>query len=122
MALLFSYGTLRDSAIQLTTFGRLLAGEPDELVGFEALLVRVDDANVVAMSGTEYHTIVRFNGRAENRVPGMVLELTADELAAADAYEPAGYTRIATTLASGKLAWVYADAGGEDDSITRALP
>ena len=33
------------------------------------------------------------------------------ELAAADGYEPAGYTRISTTLASGKTAWVYAALG-----------
>jgi hypothetical protein len=39
-----------------------------------------------------------------------VLELTEAELARADRYEPAGYTRVAATLASGKQAWVYADA------------
>jgi hypothetical protein len=38
------------------------------------------------------------------------LELTDNELASADAYEPEGYKRVATTLASGRQAWVYADA------------
>jgi hypothetical protein len=38
----------------------------------------------------------------------MVFELTDGELASADAYEPAGYTRVSTTLASGKASWVYA--------------
>jgi hypothetical protein len=40
----------------------------------------------------------------------MVFELSDAELASADAYEPAGYTRISATLASGRRAWVYADA------------
>jgi len=35
MALLFSYGTLQQEAVQMSTFGRLLDGQPDELVGFE---------------------------------------------------------------------------------------
>jgi hypothetical protein len=40
----------------------------------------------------------------------MVFEVTDDELARSDRYEPAGYSRIPTVLASGKEAWVYADA------------
>jgi hypothetical protein len=34
MALLFSYGTLQQPDVQRATFGRLLRGEPDALVGF----------------------------------------------------------------------------------------
>jgi hypothetical protein len=40
----------------------------------------------------------------------MAFEVTDAELADADRYEPAGYTRIITTHASGQRAWVYADA------------
>jgi hypothetical protein len=40
----------------------------------------------------------------------MVFEVTDAELERSDAYEPAGYTRIRTVLASGKEAWVYADS------------
>jgi Gamma-glutamyl cyclotransferase, AIG2-like len=112
MPLLFSYGTLQQPAVQLSTFGRLLAGYPDELVGFEQSLLRIEDPAFVAASGKRDHAIVRFNGRQESRVPGMVLEITESELARADQYEPAGYTRIPTVLASGKAAWVYADARG----------
>jgi hypothetical protein len=36
MPLLFSYGTLQQKDGQIATFGRLLAGEPDELGGFAA--------------------------------------------------------------------------------------
>jgi hypothetical protein len=111
MPLLFSYGTLQQESVQLTTFGRLLDGRSDELVGFEQALLEITDPAFVAASGKSHHAIVRFNGRPDSRVRGMVFELTDGELARADAYEPAGYTRISTTLASGEEAWVYADAG-----------
>jgi hypothetical protein len=109
MPLLFSYGTLQQEAVQMSTFGRMLQGQPDELIGFEASLLRIDDPEFVAKSGKADHAIVRFNGRRDSRVRGMVFEVSESELARADHYEPAGYTRIAATLASGKQAWVYAD-------------
>jgi hypothetical protein len=108
--LLFSYGTLQQEAVQMSTFGRRLQGRPDELVGFEQALFRITDPAFVASSGKADHAIVRFTGRDASRVRGTVFELSEDELAYADRYEPAGYTRISTTLASGKVAWVYADA------------
>jgi len=98
MALLFSYGTLQQENVQMSTFGRLLQGQSDELPGFEPSLVR-------------HHANVTFNGRHDSRVSGTVFEVTDAELAAADQYEQAaGYKRIAATLASGKKAWVYVDA------------
>jgi gamma-glutamylcyclotransferase (GGCT)/AIG2-like uncharacterized protein YtfP len=110
MPLLFSYGTLQQEAVQISTFGRLLRGERDELVGFEQSLKEVEDPAFVAASGKALHAIVKYNGRNDSRVPGMVFEVSESELASADTYEPAGYKRIATQLASGKQAWVYADA------------
>src|SRR5262245_35699863 len=109
MPLLFSYGTLQQEAVQLSTFGRLLHGQPDELLGFEQTLLRIEDPEFVAMTGKTDHAIVKFNGRDESRVRGTVFEMSDHELASADQYEPAGYKRIFTTLASGKQAWVYAD-------------
>jgi gamma-glutamyl AIG2-like cyclotransferase len=106
--LLFSYGTLREATVQLSTFGRLLRGEPDELVGFEQSVLRIDDPPFVATNGKADHAIVRFNGRNDSRVPGIVFELSESELARADGYEPAGYKRISAELASGREAWVYA--------------
>ena len=108
MPLLFSYGTLQQPEVQMSTFGRLLDGQPDELVGFEQSTIEVDDPHVLALSGKARHAIVTFNGRDDCRVRGMVFELSDRELASADEYEPAGYRRIAATLASGKQAWVYA--------------
>lgn len=107
MPLLFSYGTLRQQEVQLATFGRLLDGHPDALVGFELALFKVEDAVFVAASGKAMHNTMRSTGRSEDRVPGVALEVTDAELLTADRYEPAGYARVATTLASGKEAWVY---------------
>src|SRR5215471_15108581 len=102
MPWLFSYGTLQQDAVQLSTFGRRLDGHADELVGFEQSLMKVDDPAFVAASGQAHHAIVTFNGRPDSRVPGVAFEVSDQELAAADRYEPAGYSRIRTTLASGK--------------------
>jgi hypothetical protein len=110
MPLLFSYGTLQEEAVQLSTFGRLLRGYPDELIGFELSSLRVQDPAFVAASGKSDHAIVRFDGNNESRVRGTVFDVSEEELAEADRYEPAGYKRISTTLASGKAAWVYAAA------------
>jgi gamma-glutamylcyclotransferase (GGCT)/AIG2-like uncharacterized protein YtfP len=110
MPLLFSYGTLQLEAVQRTAFGRVLRGQGDELVGFEQALITIQDPQTIALSGKAQHLIVRFNGRNASRVRGTVFEITDDELAKADRYEPPEYKRIAVTLASGKEAWVYADA------------
>jgi len=118
MPLLFSYGTLQQDAVQLSTFGRLLHGQPDQLVGFEQSLLKIEDPEFVATSGKAHHAIVRFNGKTDSRVNGTVFELSEGELASADRYEPAGYKRISTKLASGKQAWVYAAA----PNVQQAVP
>jgi gamma-glutamylcyclotransferase (GGCT)/AIG2-like uncharacterized protein YtfP len=111
MPLLFSYGTLQQENVQLSTFGRLVQGQRDELLGFEQSLVRIEDPQVVATSGKTHHANVTFNGRNDSRVSGTVFEITDAELAAADQYEQvATYKRVAAMLASGKRAWVYVDA------------
>ena len=110
MPLLFSYGTLQQETVQLSTFGRLLRGQADELVGFEQSVFRIEDPEFVATSGKADHAIVRFTGRNGDRVSGVVFEISDSELARSDEYEPVGYTRVETTLASGNRAWVYADS------------
>jgi hypothetical protein len=106
--LLFSYGTLQQEAVQLSTFGRVLSGRPDELPGFEPAAIEITDPKFLAGGGAPRQTIVRFTGRSEHRVSGTAFEVTDSELESADAYEPVGYRRVAATLASGRQAWVYA--------------
>jgi hypothetical protein len=108
MPLIFSYGSLQKEDVQQATFGRLLTGQPDQLVGFEPSLVPIGDASIAAASGRTHHANVTFSGNGQSRVTGTVFEITDAELAAADEYErAASYGRVATTLASGKRAWVY---------------
>ena len=110
MPLLFSYGTLQQDEVQLSTFGRLLGGHQDALPGFEPSLVKIEDAQLAAAAGRTHHANVTFSGRPGSRVTGMVFEITDAELAAADEYERvAHYTRIVATLSSGQQAWVYVD-------------
>ena len=107
---LFSYGTLRNGDVQLATFGRLLDGAPDELIGFRQEAHEVADAEFLAKGGARLQSMVVLSGNPADRVPGWAYMLTKAELTAADAYEPRGYRRIETVLASGVRAWVYASA------------
>jgi hypothetical protein len=106
---LFSYGTLQDEAVQMANFGRLLSGRPDSLPGYILLPITIDDPAVVALSGKSHHMIAQ-RGIAADEVAGMAFEITARELAAADRYEVAEYTRVEATLKSGVRAWVYVAA------------
>jgi gamma-glutamylcyclotransferase (GGCT)/AIG2-like uncharacterized protein YtfP len=107
--LLFSYGTLQQEGVQLASFGRRLTGRADALPGWKQEMVEITHPNVLAASGKTHHPIV-VPGRRDDSVAGTVFEITADELAAADAYEVADYKRVATPLASGVTAWVYVKA------------
>ena len=107
MPLLFSYGTLRDPAVQKATFGRELTGRDDRIVGFRIERLRITDAHVVAVSGMTHHPVLIATGDAADVVDGSVLELTDDELRQADDYEVDDYRRVPAPLASGDTAWVY---------------
>ncbi len=107
--LLFSYGTLQQEGVQLAQFGRRLTGHADALMGWRQEMVEITDPDVLAKSGKAYHPIV-IPGRKDDSVPGMVFEITPEELAAADSYEVDDYRRIAAPLKSGVTAWVYVKA------------
>jgi hypothetical protein len=111
MPLLFSYGTLQQEGVQLSTFGRRLEGTPDNLVGFIIVRLKIEDPEVIGNSGKEFHPIAKITDSIHNRVPGSVFEVTDDELRLSDQYEVDAYKRVKTTLESGKVAWVYVEAG-----------
>lgn len=104
---LFSYGTLQTESVQLATFGRKLAGQPDRLVGYRLAMIEIQDQDFVATSGTAQHRNLQFTGDAADFVEGAVLLLTKQELEQADAYEPVEYKRVSVQLRSGISAWVY---------------
>jgi hypothetical protein len=107
---LFAYGTLQLEAVQMATFGRLLAGAADALQGYALVPLKIEDPAVIAVSGKEYHTMARFTGRADDVVSGTVFAMTHDEIRSADGYEVAAVKRAAVVLCSGVRAWVYIDA------------
>lgn len=107
---LFSYGTLQQEDVQLATFGRLLEGRADALVGFRLDSLAIGDPAVVAASGLAVHPVAVPTGNPADRVPGTVFFITAEELAASDAYEVDDYARIEAPLASGGAAFVYVKA------------
>ena len=110
--LLFSYGTLRQREVQLSTFGRELNGQSDAIVGFELEYVTITDPHVIATSGSDRHPILRPTDRPGAAVEGTVFAIGTAELAAADEYEVDDYRRVAVPLRSGDQAWVYVFAAG----------
>lgn len=119
MPSLFSYGTLQQEPVQLATFGRALAGEPEALRGYQRDLVPVTDPTLVDRYGMSVTDTVAFTGSAQDVVTGTMLEVTDDELARSDAYEaPFDYDRRMVTLASGRTAWVYRHASSATPLVT----
>ena len=111
--LLFAYGTLQTEAVQLSLFNRKLDGKADALVGYSLRIIRIDDQEFVATSGTADHRNLEFTGNPNDFVEGTAFTVTASELEQADAYEPTGYNRVLVQLRSGSNAWVYMSSGAD---------
>ncbi len=109
MEKLFSYGTLQQEAVQISTFGRVLNGVADTLLGYRLTTVKIKDPKVVALSGKEYHPILVYTGYPSDKITGTVFELSSEELAHADAYEDDAYVRKLGRMLSGEQVWIYAD-------------
>ncbi len=106
--LLFSYGTLQKRSVQIATFGRELKGRSDALPGFTLRKVPVPAAIRHLSRGMRHNLNAVRSTEPGAAVDGMVLKITAAELAAADDYEaPARYHRMKARLRSGEEAWVY---------------
>lgn len=110
---LFSYGTLKYEHVQLALFGRKLTGKADSLPGYYLKTVKITDPEVIATSGQDVHSIVHFSGDPEDQIPGMVFQISKEELEQADQYEVADYKRIQVKLLSGTSAWVYVSVNGQ---------
>lgn len=102
---LFSYGTLQNAEVQLKLFGRLLNGTSDTLTGYDASEIEITDEAFLAKGEKS----VQLTAIASDldQIDGMVFEVLTEELAYADTYEPAEYSRVEVILASGKKAWLY---------------
>lgn len=105
--LLFSYGTLQLPAVQRATFGRLLDGAADAILGYRVEMLTITDPQVLATSGVAEHPVLVESDSANAEVEGTVFEISADELAAADSYEVDDYERVAVPARSGRTVWAY---------------
>ncbi|MFD0359777.1 GDSL-type esterase/lipase family protein [Streptomyces sp. NPDC127110] len=106
--ILFSFGTLRDPKVQAALFGQVVPSRPASLAGYATRSLKITDPDVIAASGLDVHLILE--RRIGSVVEGVVLELTDEQLAAADDYEVDDYARRRVLLASGESAWAYLDA------------
>ena len=108
MPRLFSYGTLQQEEVQLSTFGRKLDGQKDLIIGYEPSLVRIRDPVLATRLGKTHHDNITPTGDDWSNVQGTVFDVTEAELAMADAFEAQfSYKRVNVSLASGNDAWVY---------------
>lgn len=104
---LFSYGTLQLEKVQIESFGRILKGTKDSLMGYKLISLEITDENVLKQSEQRFHPMAVPSDRTSDHVDGVVFEVTNEELSQADKYEVADYKRIVVTLESGKKAWIY---------------
>jgi gamma-glutamylcyclotransferase (GGCT)/AIG2-like uncharacterized protein YtfP len=114
MEYLFSYGTLQKEEVQLKLFGRTLQGSKDVLPGYKTLPIEITDEKFLSGGDEKTQlTIIATNDRRD-RIEGIALRMTEEELKSADSYEPVGYRREKVKLASGKIAWIY--ISGDNDN------
>jgi hypothetical protein len=90
--------------------GSPIDSSDDSMPGFRKEMVGITDPDFLAKSRERYHPIVLPSGNPDDVVTGKVFEITAEELAAADAYEVSDYKRIEVPPKSGIHAWVYVKA------------
>jgi hypothetical protein len=55
--LLFSYGTLQNTPVQIKTFGRELTGYDDQLLDYKLEMIAIKDQKVVELSREARHPI-----------------------------------------------------------------
>lgn len=107
MPYLFSYGTLQKEQVQMETFGRILKGQKDILSGYKLGMIEITDTEVLRKSGQKYHPVLEFSGNDEDKVEGMLFEVTEAEILQADEYEVDDYKRIETPFESGEKGFIY---------------
>ena len=106
--LLFSYGTLQRVEVQLRLFGRRLDGQEDSLPGYTTVTIEIKDETFLKNGDGKFQKIASASENVNEKIEGTVFEVSAEELAHADKYEPEDYKRIRVILSSGKEAWIYA--------------
>lgn len=105
--LLFSYGTLQLEKVQIETYGRILTGAKDILIGYHLREIEIKNQEVISKSDLKFHPIAIKTNEIDNFIEGHIYEITQKELEKTDQYEVKNYKRILEKFQSGKKAWVY---------------
>ncbi|AZA89971.1 AIG2-like family [Chryseobacterium nakagawai] len=114
MPYLFSYGTLQKEQVQLETFGRILQGEKDVLSGYKLNMLEITDPEVLRKSGEKFHPVLEFSGNTDDKIEGMLFEVTDTEILQADEYEVDDYKRIEAVFKFGNKGFIYLAASSEE--------
>jgi len=104
---LFSYGTLQNEKTQLEIFGRIVQGYKDTLTAYKVVAIEITDASFLTRGEDKHQRTLIPSGNTRDMIEGTALEITEEELALTDKYEPENYKRTRVTLQSGKEAWIY---------------
>ncbi|MGO4770223.1 gamma-glutamylcyclotransferase family protein [Flavobacterium sp. W22_SRS_FK3] len=105
MEQIFSYGTLQSKEIQMQVFNKLLAGTPDQLMGY-----KIKDLQIEEEFGMEDYFVATPSENPSDSVDGIVFSITTADLAKADLFESNAYKRAQVTLKSGITAWIYIES------------
>lgn len=105
--MLFSYGTLQLEKVQIETYGRKLKGKVDVLENYTVAQLEITDKNVLAKSNKKYHPIAVKSENKNDKIDGVIYEITTNELLETDKYEVEDYKRVLEIFKSGHKAWVY---------------
>lgn len=95
---IFAYGTLSDSKVQMRIWGRLTSGKADILNGYEKSEIDTSDG--------KFPLIIPSKTKS---VPGIIIEVSDEELQKIDEYEGEEYKRIEVETQGGITAWVYVE-------------
>lgn len=105
--LLFSYGTLKLDTVQLQNYNRKLKGTEDLLLGYKLDYLEIKDTSVIEKSNTNIHPIAIKTKDKNDKIKGIVFEITGEELIQTDKYEVSNYKRVLETTELGEKVWVY---------------
>lgn len=113
MPKLFSYGTLQEPQVQLSTFGRLLVGNAETLCEYKLSLIKIADPEIIKISNKEFHPTLTFSGNKNDEVSGVLFDVTEDELRNCDLYEKQ-YKRVLVKFKSGIEGFVYIEGNMDE--------
>jgi len=70
-------------------------------------MVEITDIEVLRKSKERFHPIIEYSGNGNDKVEGVLFEVTEQEILNADAYEVDDYKRIEVTFQSSKKGFIY---------------